>query len=70
MAVARVTVPVKLFSGATVTLDVAPPLAATDVGLAEMLKSGGFGGGVTTTATVAELVIVPVAVSVPVIVAV
>ncbi len=60
----------KPFSGATVTLDVAPPVVVTDVGLAEMPKSRGLGSGVTTTATVAELVIVPVAVSAPVIVAV
>jgi hypothetical protein len=37
----RLIVPVKPFRGATVMVDCAPPLALTDVGLAERLKSGG-----------------------------
>ncbi len=67
-AAVRVTVPVKPFRGATVTVDVAPPVAVTEVGLAETLKSSSV--GVTTTVNDAELVIAPVAASVPVTVAV
>ncbi len=66
-AIASVTVPVKPFRGAIVTVDVAPTIAVKDVGLVETLKSSGV--GVTNTVTVAELVIAPVALSVPIIVA-
>ena len=68
-AVARVTVPAKPFRGTTVTVDVAPTIAVKEVGLAETPKSGSV-AGVTTAVTVAEPVIAPVALSVPMIVAV